>query len=175
VKAQELLLILDQYWSQHDEELRMIPIYYMATMTKKCMSAFETYTGAMNASIERQMRERNPFQFQNIKSVKSSRDPDFDGSGPCIVLASPGMLQSGNSRELFENWCGNSRNTVLIAGYAVSNTMAHDIKDEPESIETLDGRKIKRKIGAWCAFSGRCLHSRMPLDPTHVRFKRTCV
>jgi hypothetical protein len=28
---------------------------------------------------------------------------------------------------------------------------------------------------ARCAFSDRNLHSRMPLDPTHVRFKRTCV
>jgi hypothetical protein len=26
-----------------------------------------------------------------------------------------------------------------------------------------------------CAFFGRNLHSRMPLDPTHVRLKRTCV
>jgi hypothetical protein len=28
---------------------------------------------------------------------------------------------------------------------------------------------------ARCAFSDRNLHSRMPLDPTHVRLKRTCV
>jgi hypothetical protein len=28
---------------------------------------------------------------------------------------------------------------------------------------------------ARCAFSDRILHSRMPLDPTHVRCKRTCV
>jgi magnesium-transporting ATPase (P-type) len=28
---------------------------------------------------------------------------------------------------------------------------------------------------ARCTFSGRNLHSRMPLDPTHVRLKRTCV
>jgi hypothetical protein len=28
---------------------------------------------------------------------------------------------------------------------------------------------------ARCAFFGRNLHSRMPLDPTHVRLKRTCV
>jgi hypothetical protein len=26
-----------------------------------------------------------------------------------------------------------------------------------------------------CAFSDRIVHSRMPLDPTHVRFKQTCV
>jgi hypothetical protein len=29
--------------------------------------------------------------------------------------------------------------------------------------------------GVRCAFFDRNLHSRMPLDPTHVRFKRTCV
>jgi hypothetical protein len=32
-----------------------------------------------------------------------------------------------------------------------------------------------RLHGVRCAFSDRSLHSRMPLDPTHVRFKRTCV
>jgi acylaminoacyl-peptidase len=47
----------------------------------------------------------------------------------------------------------------------------------------LIGRKDKRVpppqgwewYYARCAFFGRNLHSRMPLDPTHVRFKRTCV
>jgi hypothetical protein len=35
-----------------------------------------------------------------------------------------------------------------------------------------------KKLQTWkarCAFFGRNLHSMMPLDPTHVRFKRTCV
>jgi hypothetical protein len=30
-------------------------------------------------------------------------------------------------------------------------------------------------IYVWCAFFGGNSYSRMPLDPTHVRFKRTCV
>jgi hypothetical protein len=32
-----------------------------------------------------------------------------------------------------------------------------------------------RRGFARCAFSGNNLRSRMPLDPTHVRLKRTCV
>jgi hypothetical protein len=32
-----------------------------------------------------------------------------------------------------------------------------------------------KDLGVRCAFSDRNLHSRMPLDPTHVRLKRTCV
>jgi ubiquitin-activating enzyme E1 len=41
-----------------------------------------------------------------------------------------------------------------------------------ESIELATGLKISQ---VRCAFSDRNLHSRMPLDPTHVRLKRTCV
>jgi hypothetical protein len=41
---------------------------------------------------------------------------------------------------------------------------------------TEDASPMKRKSDlARCAFSDRILHSRMPLDPTHVRSKRTCV
>jgi hypothetical protein len=36
-----------------------------------------------------------------------------------VVLASPGMLQNSTSRELFEQWCTDSRNGVIIAGYSV--------------------------------------------------------
>ena len=33
----------------------------------------------------------------------------FDDVGPCVVLASPGFLQNGLSRELFETWCTDSK------------------------------------------------------------------
>ncbi len=44
-------------------------------------------------------------------------------------MASPGMMQSGLSRQLFEAWCTDKRNGVLIAGYCVEGTLAkvHDI------------------------------------------------
>ena len=48
----------------------------------------------------------------------------FDDIGPSVVLASPGMMQSGLSRELFESWCIDKRNGVIIAGYCVEGTLA---------------------------------------------------
>lgn len=48
----------------------------------------------------------------------------FDDIGPSIVMASPGMMQSGLSRELFESWCTDKRNGVIIAGYCVEGTLA---------------------------------------------------
>lgn len=31
-------------------------------------------------------------------------------------MATPGMMQSGLSRELFESWCTDAKNGVIIAG-----------------------------------------------------------
>jgi Cft2 family RNA processing exonuclease len=43
---------------------------------------------------------------------------------PCVVLASPGFMQTGPSRELFELWCPDSRNGLIITGYSVEGTLA---------------------------------------------------
>ena len=48
----------------------------------------------------------------------------FDDIGPSVVMASPGMMQSGLSRELFESWGTDKRNGVIIAGYCVEGTLA---------------------------------------------------
>ena len=43
---------------------------------------------------------------------------------PCVVLASPGFMQNGPSRELFELWAPDSRNGIIITGYSVEGTLA---------------------------------------------------
>ena len=40
------------------------------------------------------------------------------------MLASPGMLQSGPSRELLELWAPDPRNGLIMTGYSVEGTMA---------------------------------------------------
>lgn len=76
----------------------------------------------MNERIRRQIKISNPFQFKHISNLKSMNH--FDDVGPCVMMASPGMLQSGLSRELFELWCIDKRNGVLIPGYVVEGTLA---------------------------------------------------
>ena len=42
-------------------------------------------------------------------------------------MASPGMMQSGLSRELFEAWCTDHKNGVIIGGYCVEGTIAKQV------------------------------------------------
>lgn len=152
-RAQELLLILDEYWGKH-AEYQKYPIYYASNLARKCMLVYQTYVGSMNDNIKRLFRERlaesessgdgagkgGPWDFRFIRSLKSL--DRFEDVGGCVMLASPGMLQNGVSRELLERWAPSEKNGVIITGYSVEGTMAKQLLQEPEQIQAVMSRNI---------------------------------
>jgi cleavage and polyadenylation specificity factor subunit 3 len=170
-RAQELLLILDEYWSQHPD-LHDIPIYYASSLAKKCMAVYQTYINAMNDKIRRQIAINNPFVFKHISNLKGI--DHFEDIGPCVIMASPGMMQSGLSRELFESWCTDAKNGVIIAGYCVEGTLAKTILSEPEEITTMVGQKLPLKMSVdYISFSAHTDYQQTSefiriLKPPHV-------
>ncbi|KAL8687348.1 MAG: hypothetical protein Q9218_006454 [Villophora microphyllina] len=160
-RAQELLLILDEYWARHPDYQR-IPIYYASNLARKCMVVYQTYVGAMNDNIKSVFRQRmaeaeqagdvgkaGPWDFRFVRSLKNLER--FDDVGECIMLASPGMFQTGVSRELLERWAPSEKNGVVITGYSVEGTMAKQIMNEPDSIPAImtnrSGPLIGRRVG----------------------------
>ncbi|KAF2492425.1 endoribonuclease YSH1 [Lophium mytilinum] len=158
-RAQELLLILDEYWGKHPE-YQKIPIYYASNLARKCMVVYQTYISAMNDNIKKLFRERlaqaeaagdvgnaGPWDFRFVRSLKSLER--FDDVGGCVMLASPGMMQNGVSRELLERWAPDQRNGVIITGYSVEGTMAKEIMHEPEQITAImtRGSQTARRPG----------------------------
>ncbi|KAH5072128.1 hypothetical protein HBH95_171060 [Parastagonospora nodorum] len=146
-RAQELLLILDEYWTKH-EQYQKIPIYYNSSLARRCMQVYQTYLGAMNDNIKRLFAERmneaqaegdtgrrGAWDFRFVRSLKSM--DKFQDLGACVMLASPGMMQSGTSRELLERWAPDPRNGVIITGYSVEGTMAKQIVHEPDQIPAI--------------------------------------
>uniref|UniRef100_A0A673ALK1 Cleavage and polyadenylation specific factor 3 n=1 Tax=Sphaeramia orbicularis TaxID=375764 RepID=A0A673ALK1_9TELE len=170
-RAQELLLILDEYWQNHPE-LHDIPIYYASSLAKKCMAVYQTYINAMNDKIRKAININNPFVFKHISNLKSM--DHFDDIGPSVVMASPGMMQSGLSRELFESWCTDKRNGVIIAGYCVEGTLAKHIMTEPDEITTMSGQKLPLKMSVdYISFSAHTDYQQTSefiraLKPPHV-------
>ncbi|OBZ88252.1 Endoribonuclease ysh1 [Choanephora cucurbitarum] len=142
-RAQELLLILDEYWEAHPE-LDSIPIYYASSLAKRCMAVYQTYINMMNARIRKQFAISNPFVFKHISNLKNVEQ--FEDSGPCVMMASPGMLQNGLSRELFERWAPDKKNGLVITGYCVDNTLARQAMNEPPDFQAMDGRKVPLKM-----------------------------
>lgn len=170
-RAQELLLILDEYWEAHPE-LQDIPVYYASSLAKKCMAVYQTFVSGMNTRIQKQIALNNPFVFKHVSNLKSI--DHFEDVGPCVVLASPGMLQNGLSRELFETWCTDTKNGCIIAGYCVEGTLAKHILSEPEEIIAMNGQKLPMRLQvAYISFSAHTDYTQTSsfvktLSPPHL-------
>ncbi|KAI9862612.1 MAG: endoribonuclease ysh1 [Vezdaea acicularis] len=175
-RAQELLLILDEYWGRHSE-LQKIPIYYASNLARKCMVVYQTYVGAMNNNIKRLFRERmaeaesagdvsrgGPWDFKHIRSLKNL--DRFDDVGSCVMLASPGMMQSGVSRELLERWAPDQKNGVVITGYSVDGTMAKQIMNEPDTIPAIMTRGAAARARGLAGGRGEAEIPQIPLRCT---------
>lgn len=169
--AMMIVSIVDEYWGQHPE-LHEIPIYYASSLAHKCMAVYQTYINAMNDKIRRQIAINNPFIFKHISSLRGI--DQFEDVGPCVVMASPGMMQSGLSRELFESWCTEPKNGVIIAGYCVEGTLAKHVLSEPEDITTMAGQKLPLKLSVdYISFSAHTDYQQTSefirlLKPPHV-------
>lgn len=65
-RAQELLLILDEYWKKHPD-LHNVPIYYASGLARKSMAVYQTYIHTMNSNVRSRFAKRdNPFVFKYV-------------------------------------------------------------------------------------------------------------
>lgn len=171
-RAQELLLILDEYWHDHPE-IQRIPIYYASSLAKKCMPVFRTYLNMMGNQVKLQFEQgHNPFEFRHISNLQSM--DYFDDSAASVVMASPGMLQNGQSRDLFERWCGDTKNGLVLTGYCVENTLAKEILNSRTEVQMTDGtvRPILMSV-AYISFSAHSDYNQTSnfidkLKPSHI-------
>ncbi|KAI6169320.1 beta-lactamase-like protein [Pisolithus thermaeus] len=146
--VQELLLILDEYWTDHPE-LHNVPIYYASSLARKCMAVYQTQIHAMNKTIRSRFARRDsPFVFKHVTSISRARgwERKLAEGPPCVVLATPAFMQVGASRELLELLAPDPRNGIIITGFSVEGTMARDIQTEPEEIASSKGTPIPRKL-----------------------------
>eukprot|EP00916_Digyalum_oweni_P018975 GHVL01031666.1.p1 GENE.GHVL01031666.1~~GHVL01031666.1.p1 ORF type:complete len:450 (+),score=99.94 GHVL01031666.1:725-2074(+) len=130
-RAQELLLILEEYW-ESKPHIQHIPIFYLTPMATACLPVYQTYLSMCGASV-REVADRgnDAFSFSYVTTLDGFTNQQVlqivDQAGPCVVMAAPAMLQSGLSRDLFEIWAEDSCNTTIITGYSVRNTLANDL------------------------------------------------
>ncbi|KAG8188623.1 hypothetical protein JTE90_005977 [Oedothorax gibbosus] len=126
----------------------------------------------MNDRIKQQIAINNPFVFKHVSNLKGIAH--FDHTQPCVVLATPGMLQQGLSRQLFEKWCTDPNNGTIVAGYCVEGTLAKDILSHPETITSITGEILPLKMSVeYISFSAHTDYKQTSefvriLKPPHI-------
>ncbi|KAF0313143.1 Cleavage and polyadenylation specificity factor subunit 3 [Amphibalanus amphitrite] len=83
-------------------------------------------------------------------------------------------MQSGLSRELFESWCTDPKNGVIVAGYCVEGTLAKHLLSEPDEVNTMSGQKLPLKMSVdYISFSAHTDYAQTSdfirqLKPPHI-------
>lgn len=135
-RAQELLLILNEYWRENPE-LKSVPIVYSGSLAQRSLEVFKTHRNMMSDKIRVDLEQGlNPFKFEQRDQDEIENEP-----GPLVVMAGPGMLQSGLSRDLFLKWAPEKKNGIVFTGYSVEGTLAKQVMNSNKII-TLNDQTI---------------------------------
>ncbi|ANQ09947.1 Cleavage and polyadenylation specifity protein [Plasmodium coatneyi] len=146
-RAQELLLIMEEHW-ERNTQLQKIPIFYISSMATKSLCIYETFINLCGDFVRHVLNEgKNPFNFKFVKyakSLDSILNYLYQDNYPCVVMASPGMLQNGISKNIFNIIAPDKKSGVILTGYTVKGTLAHELKTEPEYV-LINDKPVKRR------------------------------
>lgn len=146
-RAQEVMVLI------HDAVKRKlidnIPIYVQGIVWD--VTAIHTaYPDYLNKDIKKAIfhRDQNPFLdpiFRQVASIKEQKEV-IEESGPCVILATSGMLQGGASVSYFKELADNPKNIIVLVSYQGKNTLGHKVQQGDKEIMIQNGGNGKPEI-----------------------------
>ncbi len=127
-RAQETMLILED--AIKEGKLKNIPVYIdgMIWDINAIHTAYPDFlSNKVRASI---FQDQNPFVSEIFSRVGSpqERRKVIEG-GPCVVLATSGMLVGGASVEYFREFAGNEKNSVVFVCYQGVGSLGRQVQE----------------------------------------------
>lgn len=139
-RAQELCILLETYWERMNLK---VPVFFSMGLTEKANNYYKMFITWTNEKIRKTFVERNMFDFKHIKGFERSL---INNEGPMVVLSTPGMLHGGLSLAIFEEWCTNELNMIIMPGYCVAGTVGHKILNGTRTLELKKGKPVEVKM-----------------------------
>ncbi len=159
-RAQEIMLVLDAY--MRNGALRELPVY-IEGMVNEATAIHTAYPEYLVREIKDEIlhKDVNPFQSQYFHPVTHPRDrEEIVGGGPCVIIATSGMLEGGPAIDYFRHLAPDPHNTLAYVSYQVEGTLGNRIKNglKEVSLFASDGKmemvKVNMRVESIEGFSG---------------------
>lgn len=131
--AQETMLRVEE--AIRIGELPKIPVY-IDGMIWDINAIHTAYPDFLSSSIRNQIfQDINPFLSDTFKRIGSpaERKEVIEG-GPCIVIATSGMLVGGASVEYFKHFADNPNNVIVFSCYQAQGSLGRQVKEGVKEI-----------------------------------------
>ncbi|CAI5452093.1 unnamed protein product [Caenorhabditis angaria] len=153
----EIAHLLDQLWSNTDAGLSTYNLVMLSHVASSVVQFAKSQLEWMNEKLYRYDSTRsNPFNLRNVH-LCHSHDDLMKIRSPRVVLCSNIDMESGFSRELFLEWCTDSRNGVILTGRPSNFTLAAKLVNLAEN--SADGKLTTDE-----RFLNLTVKKRQPLD-----------
>jgi uncharacterized protein len=141
-RAQEIMVLLEK--AIREGKINKIPCFVQG-MVWDCTAIHTTYPDYFNNKIKQAVfhKDENPFLSEIFKQVGSRKEmmEVIEDSGPCVILATSGMMTGGASVEYFKNLAGDKKNSLVLTCYQGFGSLGKKIQDGEKEIIFQEGNK----------------------------------
>lgn len=145
-RAQETMLIIEDAISRGN--LKEVPVY-IDGMIWDINAIHTAYPDFLSNNVRNKVfQDQNPFVSPIFSRVGSplERKKVIEG-GPCIVLATSGMLVGGASVEYFREFAGNEKNSMVFVCYQGLGSLGRQVQEGlKETKMMVEGKEENVKI-----------------------------
>src|SRR3989344_3764354 len=134
-RAQEVMVIVERL--MREEKIPQAPIYIDGMLWD--ISAIHTaYPEYLNHNLRQQIfhKENNPFLspiFKQIGSQKERKAVMLE-EGPCLILATSGMMTGGPSVEYFKGFAEGSKHSLIFTCYQPPGSLGYRVRSGEKEI-----------------------------------------
>jgi len=117
-RAQEIMLIIESLI--REEKMKEVSVW-VDGMVWDITAIHTAYPEYMNSTIRKRImhKDQNPFLAPFLKRVGSNKERKqiTEEEGPCVILATSGMMTGGPSVEYFKELAEGEKNTIIFVSY----------------------------------------------------------
>lgn len=166
-RAQELIIVLEEFISKG--LIDKVPIFLDGLISEA--TAIHTANPDFLSSDLREKilhQGKNPFLSDYFETVNSQEERmDILQGGPCVILATSGMLIGGPSVQYLKALAEDSKNSLIFVSYQVQNTLGSRLQKGFREFQYVDAKgrtqlvKVNLKIFTLEGFSGHSSRSQI--------------
>jgi uncharacterized protein len=158
-RAQEIMIIVER--AIRTGLIKDIPVFVQG-MVWDVTAIHTTYPDFFNNIVKRSIfhKDMNPFLSKIFRHIASQKEMKYviEESGPCIIIATSGMMTGGASTEYFKHLADNPLNSLILTSYQGEGSLGRRIQNGDKEITFNGDRRdvvsVKLSVHVFHGFTG---------------------
>ena len=145
-RAQEIMLIVEK--CIRNKLIPDIPVYVQG-MVWDVTAIHTAYPDFFNINVKKAIfhKDQNPFLSKIFKHVASQKEmQEVIEGGPCLILATSGMMTGGASVEYFKALADSNRNTIVLVSYQGPSSLGRRLENGDKEIRMSENETVHVKL-----------------------------